>query len=72
MKIKGLKSAVKQVTFVGDKHPSTGLVSTFTWDRLARHLAERNKTDVISLKINKDGLSVYWDDGSLLDQYPKL
>ena len=66
MKIKGLKSTVKQVTFVGDKHPTCGVVSTFTWQRLANHLEAKNKTKVLSLKIDQDGLTVYWQTGLCL------
>jgi hypothetical protein len=72
MKIKGLKSTVKQVTFKGDKHPSTGIVSTFTWQRFAHHLAKRNQSEVSSIRIDKDGLTVFWEDGKVLGMTPEL
>jgi hypothetical protein len=57
---------VKQVTFVGDKHPTCGVVSTFTWQRLANHLGVKNNDKVLSFKIEQNGLTVYWQDGTIL------
>lgn len=72
MKIKGLRSVVEQVTFEGDTHPTTGVVSTFTWGELAKHLELRNNDKVISFRVGPDGLTVYWKDGSVLGRATKL
>ncbi|MGH7974870.1 MAG: hypothetical protein ACREBR_05045 [bacterium] len=72
MKIKGLKSQVSQVTFIGNKHPTNGVVSTFTWEKLAYHLQKVNESCVESIKIDEHGLTVYWNDGHLLGMEPKL
>lgn len=72
MKIKGSKSKVEQVTFLGDEHPRGGVVSTFTWQELAEHLGNRNKNKVISFRIEELGLTVYWDNGSMLGKRSKL
>ena len=72
MKIKGKRGKVQQVTFVGDKHPSTGCTSVYTWQRLAAHLEKKNKTKVISLQVTESGLQVWWGEGNLLGMCPEL
>lgn len=66
MKIKGLKSTVKQITFEGDKHPTCGVVSTYSWQELAAHLGKKNDDKVVSFLIEPRGLSVYWATGKVL------
>lgn len=62
MKIKGLKTQVKQITFEGE-HPTNGCISIEPWHRLRNLIASHYKkqpTDIISFKITPSSLEVYW------------
>jgi hypothetical protein len=62
MKIKGLKSKVTQVSFE-EIHPTTGLVTTITWERLARHLEKQNKgLKIRSFRVTSSGLDTFLND----------
>lgn len=58
-----LKKTNVQVTFEGDKHPTSGCVFGFTWYDLKLAIESRLPADdrVISFKITDRGLDVYHD-----------
>jgi hypothetical protein len=60
IKIKGLRSKVEQITFIKDKHPTTGLVSTFSWTSLKNILDKHAANSVESIKIHANGIDVFW------------
>lgn len=72
-KIKGLRSKVEQVTFVGKEHPTCGTVRTFSWEELKAVVERRNPTiKVISFKVTPSGLYCYHEDTRFGSQVVKL
>lgn len=63
MKIKNLRiEKAPQITFDSDKHPTSGIVSTYSWKRLRELLNNGITNNIESIRITKQGLDIFWKE----------